>query len=438
MTVAAGAAQPAGQGDFQMAWVSAEDGAITPIMRFEWWRSGGANGLGVISLSPDGRYIAYAAAPAQGSTERTVYVIGSDGKTRNEVASGGINYSPVWTPDGQQLVFVSDRAGGFGLSAVAVRNGRATTPVSVVRANTGRVRLHGFSGRLLYYSAHVMFGEVFVRPIERDGRLASASATIQNVPGIVPAWSPDGKFLALKRPRADGSFEVVLRNGETGQEQRWSGLRGDGQPLGSAQPVWLSSDRVRVGVRTLLEIADGELRTTAGDGAGVPAGSLSRDGSVVYVPRAASPVDGPGGIAILDRATRQQKSFFAVPNGVEAFALSPAGDVLAVTSPGRLSIIRVDGTQYRELYAAAGISIAASRLDWSPDGRFVIFAVEEPNGSGRLMRVSVSGGAPEPAGSDLEAVSVFDVSPDGTRIAYGKQKSVLEIWSLRVGQLTGK
>ena len=435
MSVPSGASQPPGQGDFQLAWVSAADGTIIPIKRFEWWRSGGANSLGLMSLSPDGRHIAYSAVPSQGSRERTVYVMGIDGKTQSEVATGGVNQSPVWTPDGRQLLFESDHAGGFGLWAVAVRDGRATTQAAVIKANTGRIRLHGFSGGLLYYSASVRFGEIFVRPIERDGRLSASSPT-QSIPGIGPVWSPDGKFLALKRPRADGSFEVVLRNSATAQEHRWSGLRGDGQPMGSARPVWLGNDRLRAGVRTLLELSGGELRLVVGDVNRPPIGNASR--SVLYELSGNSPTGGSAGIAIIDAATRQQKGFFAVPNGVEAAALSPSGEVLAVTSSGRLSIIGVDGRQYRELFTAAGMNIASSGLDWSPDGRFVIFGADGQGNSGRVMRVSVSGGAPEPVSADVEVVSVFDVSPDGTRIAYDTQKSAVEIWSLEIGRVLRK
>jgi hypothetical protein len=119
--------------DLQLAWVAVADGTLTPIRRLEWWRSAGQNSLGLISLSPDGRYVAYSAAPAQGSNDRSIYVMGIDGTAPLEVASGGVNESPVWTPDGRRLLFVSDRAGAFGVWAIQIQSGTSSGFISAVK-----------------------------------------------------------------------------------------------------------------------------------------------------------------------------------------------------------------------------------------------------------------------------------------------------------------
>ncbi len=87
----------------QLAWVSLANGAVKQIKSLGWRiRSDFPP-----SISPDGRYVAYAAlaVPPQSnsrrleSTDRHIYVIASDGSSESEVVGGtSINEAPVWTP----------------------------------------------------------------------------------------------------------------------------------------------------------------------------------------------------------------------------------------------------------------------------------------------------------------------------------------------------
>ena len=432
--VTSGSSQPSGQGDFQLAWMSATDGTMTLVRRFEWWRSAGANSLGLMSVSPDRRFIAYAAAPSQGSAERSIYVMSIDGTTSHEAVTGGLNESPVWTPDGRGLVFVSDRAGSFGVWAVGFQNGNSGGFVSAIKPNTGRVRLHGFTASgVMYYSAYIRIDETFVAPISRDGRLTAGVAATESTPGNNPAWSPDGKFLAFKRRNNDGRFDLVVRNMETGREMKWSGNTGNGRPLGNALVYWVANNRLMADAQTPLEVVGDELRR-AGDVAIQRRGSVARDGSVLYAPAGETEAS----VELIEPLTGQRKGSFQIPEPVAFVALNPSGDTLAMVNPRRLSVVRVDGTGYREVYVVpAGRSNLLPSVRWAGDGRSLLFTVDGPGQIG-MMRVAVSGGQPEPGGLVGTNAVRFDISPDGTRIAYTNRKESVEVWSLRAGQLPGR
>jgi Tol biopolymer transport system component len=68
----------------------------------------------------------------------------------------------------------------------------------------------------------------------------------------------------------------------------------------------------------------------------------------------------------------------------------------------------------------------------------VLFTENDSRGRNRVMRIALSGGKPEPIGLDVDALSAFDISPDGTRIAYSASRNATEIWSLELSSLLRK
>jgi Tol biopolymer transport system component len=69
-------------------------------------------GLGGLSWSPDGQYLAFTLRPSekQGSA---IYTIRADGSELRRLTSGYADHSPSWSSDGKYLAYVSARGGPY-------------------------------------------------------------------------------------------------------------------------------------------------------------------------------------------------------------------------------------------------------------------------------------------------------------------------------------
>ena len=103
-----------------IALVAAVDGAVRPLRRLAEWVNESPEQM---SLSPDGRYVAYDYPEGPSAIDRDIFIL--DTHTGDQWplgASPGHDTSPLWTPDGHALVFFSDRSRTFSAWAVAMDN----------------------------------------------------------------------------------------------------------------------------------------------------------------------------------------------------------------------------------------------------------------------------------------------------------------------------
>src|ERR1019366_8811872 len=82
----------------------------------------GTDSLIMWSFSSDGKYVVYTRGTGN---VRRAYIISADGKSDVPLLPGSSSSrTPVWTPDGSRIVFVSDRSGSPGLWSVRVTDGK--------------------------------------------------------------------------------------------------------------------------------------------------------------------------------------------------------------------------------------------------------------------------------------------------------------------------
>jgi Tol biopolymer transport system component len=443
---------------WQFAQLSLASGSVRGLKSTEWRRPNTGQPEWRTSLSPDGRFLAYAALATNPRTsqptaadleEKRIYILATDGSREAELTrSVGISENPVWTPDGSHVLFLSNWHGRFDLWAIAVSDGKPLGAPFVIKPNIGRVAPLGMS-RGWTYHYELNSNNVFTVSFANLGGSAGQGAGFQEMEpliGLFPIWSPDGRRIALKRPspRAQNGNDLVVRTLRNGDEQRFAA--GENQSMGISGQVWFHrSDAVLVSVdigphtggyqirslyRADLTTREFKEVTTIGrffSQAGLYF-SLSPDDRTLYV-RGSLLRDRPVGtarnpvlfdrIVAVDLDTGRQRLVYSVsePNLIIGdIAVSPDGGTLAFQNAhpslenGRISRVNVDGSGYRELVRTRGAP------HWTSDGRAILFA--EPGARRRIMRIPAEGGAPEAIGVTIETDWDFTVDPTSSRIAY--------------------
>ena len=117
----------------QLGLVSTGNGSYKSIKSLDWRYPL------VVSLSPDGRYLAYDVPAGDAGSPRDILLLALDGSSEITAVSGpGDDSRPLWTADGSRLVSMSNRSGNPSLWSVSVEAGRVSGSPQLVKANTGR------------------------------------------------------------------------------------------------------------------------------------------------------------------------------------------------------------------------------------------------------------------------------------------------------------
>jgi TolB protein len=138
----------------QIVLVSAETGAFRVL------KSAGQDEPTRIAVSPDGRFLAYDESQGEGKRDIALMSL-NDGRETRLVAHPADDRGPIWTPDGQHVLFVSDRTGSAGMWIQEVSDGKALAPPELVKQDTGRIYPMGFTRNgALYYGLGTDVSEV--------------------------------------------------------------------------------------------------------------------------------------------------------------------------------------------------------------------------------------------------------------------------------------
>jgi Tol biopolymer transport system component len=366
---------------------------------------------------------------------------------------------PIWTPDGKNILFASDRTGTMALWAVPVADGKAQGPADLIKPDIGRVFPMGFTQKGTYFygletgrsdvyvsTLDLVTGKMRVPPSKVTQRFVGANSS--------PEWSPDGRRLAYISNRSHLPFAqgktICIRSLESGEERelalkpslgyfnrpRWS-------PDGCSLLTSGSDRKGRVGVFR-IDAQTGEVNLIVREEpdshltAPVNAPMWSPDGRAIFYVHANLRTK----ITRLlrrDLESGQEREIVrstdtAFP-GLAGWTISPDGRqvVFQTMDPPKkstlLNIVPTDGGESRELLRTQEF---VWLYGWTPDGRELIFAnkasVLKAGQPTELWRMPVTGGKPQRLDLAIENLQNLRFHPDGQRVAFSAGAYKAEVW----------
>ena len=437
------------------------DGGPARILKSFDWRS--PNDL---SVSPDGRWLAYDFPRDQSDPERDVYVVALDGSRETAVLRDkGNDVVTGWTRDGSHLLVGSARSGTPGIWALAMDDGRTHGEPVLVRADIWRMVPIGTSGDgSIFYGIQTGERDLFSAAFDsKTGKVLSKPASLSggafNASPYTLAFSPDGQHVAYIVTRGSASnpysqSDLVIRSLGGNEVRRLTPdlsriSRVNWLPDGRSLLVRGSNQKGRGGLyRVALESGAVTPVYQQGSGGLSQGFAITRDGSRVYFAttdssfRATSivAVDLPGGTIrpIHTAAPGQQFGGIALSPDDRYIALALKAQAAGSST---IQIVSVDGGTVRELHRIPAPDDIAQYATLLWHGDFVYFGARssQPVGTDpkvEMRRVAVADGHVEPVALESGFVTAFQISRDGRRIAYGVSNFGAEMWVMSPPKLS--
>ena len=183
-----------------------------------------------IAFSPNGRYIAYDHYGSSNRNYRSIFTIDLEyNKVYELVTHPSENFVCGWSPDGSQLIFISNRTGVNAIFSIPIEDGRVGGAVAMLKNDVSMdiTPIKLTESGSLYYGIDLGGRDVYTASFNPDdpepfGSPVRISQWYQGANRIA-AWSNDGKtiaYVAGRRQRQKiSSNAVIMHNPETGRER---------------------------------------------------------------------------------------------------------------------------------------------------------------------------------------------------------------------------
>ena len=419
----------------QLGLISVADGSV------RWFQTD----AGAARFSPDGRFIVYQ-RPSEDGTGGDLFVMAVDGSRDDTLVKHPADEALVgWSPDGNWVLFCSDRTGTRGLWMLPVKDGKPAGEPRLVKSSIGRIKSLGVARDSSFYYADVKeatdiyearmdfsSGKVLTPPTKAVQRFEGAN---QN-----PAYSPDGRSLAFVSKRGQMVFPTNRGNAlcvqslASGSERlffeefRGLGVRyiAGGQWAPDSRSILVGGWGSKNGIYN-VEIETGRVRLVVESPAGTSLAGCewARDGRGVFYVRRDSRKDSCQ-ILYRDLETGDERQLHVGPSRDNyRIATSPDGRWLSfmnLGSNGVLSTMPTSGGAPREIYRFG--QRTCNGPQWTRDGRSIIVSCEEPGKATRVLcRIPAEGGTIQELGLEAPIWDRVSLHPDGQRIVYTVQQA---------------
>ncbi|MEJ2540491.1 MAG: amidohydrolase [Gemmatimonadota bacterium] len=353
-------------------------------------------------FSPDGERVVFVSDRDGGEN---LWILSMDLTDTTQLTQGkGESYlSPEWTPDGDYVVatkgsklWMWHREGGGGVQLVE-EPGNLRTVGAAFGADD---RFIWFSGRYSQGSLYNNGLDLYqLHVYDRDtGEIAGRSDRWGS--GMRPTLSPDGRWLVYAtRHVADTGLRI--RELATGEE-RWLAypVQRDDQESGSSRDLYPGMAFTPDSEAVVAFYGGGLWRIPVDGGAASP---------IPFQAGVALPL---GPVVDFDYPIPDTPTFMA--KQIRDAVASPDGRRLAFTVLNDLYVMETPGGTPRRL--ADDLDAVLQHPTWSPDGEWIAFAAWHDDEGGQLWRVPSVGGSPMQLTTVPALYTRPKWSPDGSRI----------------------
>ena len=433
----------------QIALVSTVDGTARILRSLDWFYPK------KIDLSPDGRFIVYDSIPPNGTAARDIHVIAVDGSTYGALTDSPANdLFPLWTPDGEAVVFGSDRDGEMDAWMVRVEGGQPLGEPRLVRRRLGRALPMAFTSEgSLFYGLRAGRTDIYLGRFDATGGALVGGARVlpSRFAGAnrSPEWSPDGRLLAyLSRVGTENYGQehraVSVRDLASGRETvhaprlafvsrvRWA-------PDGGSLLLSGGDAQGRSGL-FVMDLGTGEAKQAViertGNFRGLE-GDWSADGSRIFFAQRT----GSERFSIRSHSLEsgRQEDVYQPPPGralISSLRRARAADRLAFVlaagpDDGTRSVQVLDVEEGRSSAVLHSRYGDISSVEWIEDDEKLLVSAESAGGSS-LWMADPDGAEPTPLEAPWKRPGPVRVSPDGDALAFSHEVSRNEVWSLEL------
>ncbi len=155
-------------------------------------------------FSPDGREVVFS---SNRGGNWDIYIIGVDGENPRQITfSENFDSSPDWSPDGRQIAYESKRDGNWQIYLLDIQSGDERKITSGIAANY-RPAFSPDGNEIAYESDSGDIAELFVLDL---ATLETRQVTRFGKSSCCASWSPDGKFIyfSMRELGEDGQRDI--------------------------------------------------------------------------------------------------------------------------------------------------------------------------------------------------------------------------------------
>lgn len=413
------------------------------------------------AISPDGSKIAF-------SYRGDIYTVPSSGGTATPLTiNAAWEGHPVWSKDGENLAFASDRYGNLDIYVMRSDGGEATR-LTYHSSDDVPSDFSVDGQRVLFRSARLDAAKSSVHPIKRFPELYEIALSggmpnqIETIAAYHARYNASGDRIIYEDKKG---YESDLRKHDRSSFARdiWSYTPATGahtqlttNSAGDQDPVWGSRDGQyfflsdRDGTFNIYEGGRGDVRKiTDHDTHAVRSLSSSSKGTLAYLyfgdlytlkpgraPKAVSvsfAIDGHG----------TEVETLPVSGKIDEFASSPDGKEIAFIARGDVFVTSADFATTRRITETPGMERSVS---FSPDGKTLLYAAERDN-RWRIMETKKRY-EEEPyfyTATGFDEKQLFEAdedtfqplgSPDGKKIAFIGGRDAIQVFDRNSTEIT--